>query len=240
MKECAAVGSRGVGPGRRLILASASPRRHELFERLGVPFEIIEPQGVDESAARGSAPEIARFLALKKAEHVVQGLLGRPSPGAAPGWVVLGADTVVAFGEGARETALGKPRDQEDARRMLRLLSGRTHQVWTGIAVAQPGIPTLVGEERSDVTFRHLPEDLIEEYLRSAEPMGKAGAYAIQGRGEALVESFMGCFYNIVGLPLVLVARLLGDRVLGDWYVVPKCDCGRHRLQRGRPGCGQP
>jgi septum formation protein len=216
----------------RLILASASPRRHELVARLGLPFDIVEPRGVDEGAAQGAANEVARTLASWKAEEVLEEV-GTGSDGTADPYV-LGADTVVAVGEGRTEEILGKPRDADHARRMLRILSGRTHAVWTGVALARPGFPPRVEAERTRVTFHDLSDESIEAYVTSGEPMGKAGAYAIQGLGSALVREFEGCYYNIVGLPLLRVARLL--RALRPDAT---CDCERHPMQRGRPGCGE-
>jgi septum formation protein len=199
--------------------------------RLGLPFEALEAEGVDEGAARGNALEICSRLAREKAEKVLQVLTARARPDRGWKWIVLGADTLVAAGEGAREEALGKPRDLEHARQMLRSLSGRAHRVLTGIAVAPEGHPTRVAVETSQVIFHPLSGEDIERYLETGEHEGKAGAYAIQGKGGDLVAGFSGCYYNIVGLPLVLTARLLG--------IEPDlaCDCGRHRLQRGQAGC---
>lgn len=193
-------------------------------------FEIIEPSGVDESAVVGPASGIARSLAAAKAEAVLPAVLAGTAP-PKPSLLVLGADTVVAVETEEGERVLGKPRDPGDARNMLRLLSGRSHRVWTGVAVARPGFPTAVEVEESEVRFRVLAPGVIDAYIATGEPFGKAGAYAIQGAGEALVAGFRGCFYNIVGLPLVLVSRLLG-------VPSPACDCAAHARQLGKPGCG--
>jgi len=213
-----------------LILASASPRRKEILELLGVPFEVIPAEGVDEDAVRGTAAEIARHLAERKAEAVFQRLRRQRLEGGI--LAVLGADTVVAVEEGGTEQVLGKPKDEDDARRMLRLLGGRSHSVWTGVAVSRPGQATRVAVEKSIVAFRALSEEDVDRYILTGEPLGKAGAYAIQGEGRLLIAGFSGCYYNIVGLPLVLSARLLDGIV-----PLPRCDCEHHPFQRGERGC---
>ena len=196
------------------------------------------------------AVRMATALAEMKAQSVFRDLLGSsPEPSLkrlncgrepaarspcsrSPEVLVLGADTVVAVGEGASEEVLGKPTDPDDAARMLRILSGRDHFVVTAVAVVRSGAPPRVRWEKSRVRFRELSNETIREYVSTGEPMDKAGAYAIQGRGEALVAGFSGCFHNIVGLPLVLVARML-EGVAAQ----PGCDCSLHPLQEGQPGC---
>lgn len=209
-----------------LVLASASPRRQELLRRLNIPFEVFVPRGVDENAATGSAREIATALAQEKAEAALRSLIAS-QPGRGDRWVVLGTDTVVAVGDGENEVVLGKPRDLDHARKMLRLLAGKAHRVWTGVAVACAGQPTRVEAERTDVTFRPLSEDDVERYLATGDHEGKAGAYGIQGEGSSLVSGFQGCYYNVVGLPLVLVARMIAD--LAPAF---RCDCFTHPLQQ--------
>jgi septum formation protein len=242
----------------RLVLASGSPRRREILSGLGIPFDVIVADPAieeavleaitvaDAGAGKGpcaggpeglpGAPEavrIATALAEVKARGVLRDISRGPSGlGTGTGLVVLGADTVVAVGEGASEQVLGKPADPEDAARMLRVLSGREHFVVTAVAAARPGAPPRVRWETSRVRFRELSSAAIREYVSTGEPMGKAGAYAIQGRGASLVAGFSGCFQNIVGLPLVLVARMLEGAV-----EVPSCECARHPLQEGLPGC---
>jgi septum formation protein len=189
----------------RLILASASPRRLELLRLLLVPFEVI-PSRVEEEMPESAAPaEIARQLAALKAEDVA----ARHTDA-----LVLGADTIVALGD----TLLGKPRDAEDACRMLALLSGRTHQVITGIALAG-AVPTVSEAESTDVTFRDLTPREIDAYLATGEPMDKAGAYALQGHAAAFITGIRGDYANVVGLPLCRLALLLrrhGTSVLGE------------------------
>ena len=184
------------------ILASASPRRKQLLAELIPQFEILPAKG-EERVPDGCSPrETVEFLARQKAEEIC----ALPN---AKGKAVLGADTVVAFGG----EILGKPVDKQDAVRMLRLLSGNTHEVFTGVCI---GIPNADGTHRfivsSDCTpvrFFPLTEAYITAYVESGSPMDKAGAYGIQDGG--LVEAIDGSFSNVVGLPLELLAKLLED-----------------------------
>ena len=180
----------------KLILASGSPRRRELMEQTGLAFTVI-PAETDESVAEGLPPRtMVKHLARQKALAVAE-----KNPGA----VVLGADTVVAIdGE-----VLGKPKDEEDARRMLRLLSGREHCVHTGVCIVRPDGTAITFCETSRVTFRGISPDEIDRYVATGEPMDKAGAYAIQGRGAKLVRDYSGDYTNIVGLPAWRVLRVL-------------------------------
>jgi septum formation protein len=196
-------------PPRRLILASQSPRRQELLQVLGQPFDVI-PSDVDEAAAPNDlAPAtLARWLAEQKAADVA-----RRHPGA----FVIGADTIVLLGD----QVMGKPADLADARRMLRALSGATHRVITGIAVQREGPEPLhlADVVETEVTFRPLTDHEIEAYLLTGEPMDKAGAYAIQGYGALLAAGIRGDYPNIVGLPVSRLAELLrsvGFRILGE------------------------
>ncbi len=174
----------------RLILASASPRRQALLTQLGL-FPIVEPPAVDERPLPG---EDARSLAARLARMKGSAIAARAANRDA---VVLAADTVVALdGE-----LLGKPTSPEDAMRMLRTLSGRTHSVISGIFVASPRhMETLAVETR--VRFRALSESQIRWYAATDEPLDKAGSYAIQGIGGAFVESIEGSHSNVIGLPL--------------------------------------
>jgi septum formation protein len=177
-----------------LILASASPRRHELLLAAGIEH-IVRPAAVAEDRYPAEPPTVfVERLAEAKARAVE----------CADGDVVLGADTVVCVdGE-----VLGKPASDADAHRMLRLLSGRDHWVYTGICLLSNGraLKDLAGTK---VSFERLTEDEIAEYTRSGEPRDKAGAYAIQGRAAKFVSSIEGCYYNVVGLPVSLVYRCL-------------------------------
>lgn len=184
----------GDGNGR-LVLASQSPRRATLLRAAGIAFE-ASPADVDESLRDGEDPErYVRRLAVEKAETVAR---------AHPGRVVLGADTTVVLdGE-----VLAKPADAADASRMLRALSGRSHQVITGVAVAGPS-GTHEAPAFTRVTIRPMTDEEIAQYVASGEPMDKAGAYGIQGRFATFVTNVDGSYTNVVGLPVALVCRLL-------------------------------
>lgn len=178
-----------------IVLASASPRRAELLRAAGFTF-VVEPMDVDESVLPGEAPEAhVRRLARQKA-----------AAGAArhPGSAVIGADTVVVV-EGR---ILGKPRDDAEARAMLEALGGRTHEVFTGVAVARGGV-LRDAVDVSAVTMARLSAAEIAAYVESGEPRDKAGAYAIQGRAARFVERLEGSYSGVVGLPVAVVHRLL-------------------------------
>ncbi|MHB8491272.1 MAG: Maf family protein [Solirubrobacteraceae bacterium] len=176
-----------------LVLASRSPQRRAILERLGIPFEVIVPE-VPELTA-GDPVHVARENALRKATAVAERC--------APGTVVLGADTVVAL-DGA---IFGKPPDEAAARDTLRALGGRTHTVVGGVAIiAADGPRTAVAQ--TAVRFRELGDGLLAWYLARGEWHGRAGAYAIQGAGAALVEDIAGDYENVVGLPLATVLEL--------------------------------
>jgi septum formation protein len=183
-----------------LILASASPRRRELLTQAGYHFQ-VEASSVEESRRPGEdAIRFATRLAREKAEEVFS---RHPSPAEAV--TVLGADTVVVCdGE-----VMGKPVDASDAARMLLLLSGRTHQVVTGVAVVWASGSAEVAAELTQVTMRTLSPQEVSDYVAGGEPMDKAGAYAIQGYAGRWIPRISGCYFNVVGLPLALVASLL-------------------------------
>lgn len=186
----------------RLILASASPRRRELLERLGLPFE-VRPSGIEEPLAAGvPASTLATTLARAKAADIADRL--RAAGEAA---LVLGADTLVVL-DGQ---PLGKPTSQGDARAMLRALRGRSHEVVTAVVVrdAEPAGRELTEAVVSQVLMRDYTDDEIAAYVATGEPDDKAGAYAVQGRGRRLVSRVDGCYTNVVGLPLRTTARLL-------------------------------
>jgi septum formation protein len=186
----------------RVILASSSPRRRELLEMIGVAHEVI-PAHIDETYRPGEPPAAhAERLARQKGERIAAGALEA---------VVISADTVVVIdGE-----VLGKPSDAEDAVRMLQRLSGRTHTVHTGVAVARRGCMESAVETVA-VTFRTLSAEEIAAYVATGEPMDKAGAYGIQGYGALLVERIEGDFFAVMGLSLVRLFALL--RRLGVRY----------------------
>jgi septum formation protein len=191
----------------RLILASASPRRRELLSLTGLPFEVI-PSRVEEPTC-DEHPQPGR-LAVELARSKAWDVLDRTREDDPAGILcVVGADTVVAIG--AR--VYGKPRDAADARRILGELSGRTHQVITGVAVlwSQPGLPA---EETAfpvstEVTFRTLDAREIQAYIATGEPLDKAGAYAVQGIGALLIQEVWGDYPNVVGLPISRLAAVL-------------------------------
>ena len=173
-----------------LLLASASPRRRELLEQVQLAFEVA-PMDVDESAQPGETPAaLVERLAVAKAEAARDRL--------APGQWVLAADTVVAVDA----DALGKPADFADAAAMLGRLSGREHRVVSGMALWRPGEAMRARHVTTRVRLRELSPADIETYWATGEPRGKAGAYAIQGRGAAFVEWIEGSYTNVVGLPL--------------------------------------
>ena len=178
----------------KLVLASCSPRRRELLSLAGIPFESVSPD-VDESCDL-SADQAVAVLSARKAKAVGAMLPGRR---------VLAADTLVAV-DGR---PLGKPADVEDAANMLRSLSGRTHQVFTGVSVLSPSGELFTEADRSDVTFCPIPEEEILAYVRSGEPMDKAGAYALQGRASLWITRLEGSYSSVIGLPLYLVRKLL-------------------------------
>ena len=193
-KICARGCGAGESPAPDFILASGSPRRADILRMLGYRFT-QRPAHADESLPPRTLPaDAVRLLAQRKAASLPDADVP-----------VLGADTVVALGD----EILGKPRDEDDARRMLRLLSGRTHAVYTGVCLcAAPGrTETLV--RRTDVTFFSLPDALIDRYIASGEPLDKAGGYGIQGKGSVLVERIAGDYFTVVGLPAADTARLL-------------------------------
>ena len=189
----------------KLILASASPRRRELLAQAGYRFE-VQPSSVPESRRPGEdAIRFATRLAREKAEEV---FARRQAAGMAETAMVLGADTVVV----CDGKVLGKPSDAADAERMLLLLSGRTHHVVTGVAVvwgsSSPPVVEIAAE-LTQVTMQTLSPEEVSRYVASGEPMDKAGAYAIQGYAGRWIPRISGCYFNVVGLPLALVASLL-------------------------------
>jgi len=189
-----------------LVLASASPRRRDLLTQAGYTFQVI-PAEVCEDVRPGEEPiPYVLRLAREKAEAVAHSpeLLALAA-GAADSAVVLGADTTVVAPTGE---ILGKPENDADAARMLRMLSGATHQVITGLAVVAAGA-TEVAAEVTHVTFSSLSDENIAGYIASGEPHGKAGAYAIQGRAARWIPRIHGCYFNVVGLPLALAASMI-------------------------------
>jgi nucleoside triphosphate pyrophosphatase len=181
-----------------IYLASASPRRSALLDQIGVAHR-VQPVDVDEAAHNGEAPDqYVRRLAVLKAETLWQKLA------ASQRQPVLGADTAVVLDD----QILGKPRDENDGVRMLSLLSARTHQVFTAVALrASAGCQSRVNV--SEVTFRKLADEEMRRYWRSGEPADKAGAYAVQGRAALFIERIAGSYSGIMGLPLFETGELL-------------------------------
>lgn len=178
----------------RIVLASASPRRQELLAQVGLRFEVM-PSAVAEEMRPLPPAEMAEYLAAIKAQDVAGKIAG-------DGYVI-GADTIVVVDE----DIYGKPVNKQDARRMLLRLQGREHEVITGLAVIRLyDQQMIIGHETTIVTMRSLSLNELDNYIGTGEPMDKAGAYAIQGRGAAFITGINGCYFNVVGLP---VARLL-------------------------------
>ena len=181
----------------KVILASQSPRRRQLLDLIGIEHE-VSPADIDESVRAGELPEqYAERVAREKVEHV-----GRRNGDA----LIVGADTIVVIDD----IILGKPRDVEDAARMLRMLSGRSHTVMTAVA-ARHADRTVSGVEIVDVTFLPLDDDRISRYIATGEPMDKAGAYGIQGYGATIVRRIDGDYFAVMGLSLIRLVAVLRE-----------------------------
>lgn len=180
----------------KLILASGSPRRKEILLNAGYEFEIITADADETLPAKITPDEAVKYLAKLKGDAVAKNNSG----------VVISADTVVAFGE----KILGKPKDREDAIKMLKMLSGNIHSVYTGVCV-QDGEKSVTFCVKTDVKFYELSDKEILDYVNTKEPMDKAGAYGIQGKGAVLVEKIDGDYLNVVGLPLARLSRVLKE-----------------------------
>jgi len=189
----------------RVILASQSPRRRDLLTLVGIEHE-VRPADIDERVLPGEKPDVhPERLARGKAAALASRAAGTGD------FVVVAADTIVVI-DGQ---ILGKPADAADAQRMLQRLAGRTHAVYTGVAVARDG-RTVSGVERVEVTFRPLDDEEIAAYVATGEPMDKAGSYGIQGFGATIVERIDGDYFAVMGLPLVRLVALL--RAVGVRY----------------------
>jgi septum formation protein len=189
-------------PAPPLLLASTSPQRRAILEQLGIPFEVVAPRYIEEREAENASPaELVEQNARGKARSVASGAGERP---------VLGVDTIVVCG---RRT-FGKPATAEEAALMLETLAGETHEVVSGLCLVTPGWE-VVEHEVTYVTFRSLTARDIASYVASGEWEGRAGAYAIQGLGAALVGRIEGDYLNVVGLPAALLVRLLAQRLAG-------------------------
>jgi septum formation protein len=187
-----------------LVLASASPRRAALLRQLGLVFT-VRPAHLPEVLPAADFASAVQEAALRKAQAAAS-----DSPE-----LILGADTVVVV----EQQALGKPSSPADAARMLRLLSGRTHQVYTGLALLETAPPGRLrtAAESTDVSLRSLTEPEIAWYVASGEPLDKAGGYGIQGLGASLIRAVRGCYFNVVGLPVARLVELLAEFGAAPW-----------------------
>ncbi|HYY77297.1 MAG TPA: Maf family protein [Gaiellaceae bacterium] len=192
-------------PAPPLLLASTSPQRRAILEQLGLPFEVVAPRYVEGDAPGTPPAELAREHARGKARSVVDEAGERP---------VLGVDTSVVC-EGR---TFGKPRDAAEAAEMLELLGGRAHEVVSGLCLVTPGWE-VVEHDVTRVTFRSLTPRDVAAYVAAGEWEGRAGGYAIQGRGAGLVERIEGDYANVVGLPVAVLVRLLAERLPGTYGV---------------------
>ncbi|HEY8392132.1 MAG TPA: Maf family protein [Capillibacterium sp.] len=216
----------------RLILASASPRRQALLAMLGLEFKVMV--SAFEEKTRSGLPttpaELVMATARGKAEEIFRITSGQPETADA---LVLAADTIVVL-DGR---FLGKPADRDEARRMLRTLSGRWHQVFTGLALLHQR-KSIVEYEMTRVHFRPLTEEEITAYIDTGEPMDKAGAYGIQGLGAIFVDRIDGCFYNVMGLPVPRLALLLKEYGITLPEVKPLGGTGDQKLACGGAPAG--
>jgi septum formation protein len=190
-------------PAPRLVLASTSPQRKAILEQLGIPFDVVAPRYDEETPERADAVAVVREHASAKARSVAEDAGERP---------VLGVDTAVTLGG----RIFGKPSGPADAERMLERLSGQTHLVVSGLCLVTPAWE-VVEHESTRVLFRDLTPRDLAAYVAGGEWEGRAGAYAIQGRGAALVRRIEGDYLNVVGLPAALLVRLLAERFAGTY-----------------------
>jgi septum formation protein len=188
-------------PSPPLLLASTSPQRKAILEQLHIPFDVVAPNYDEDTGDDADALQIVREHARGKARSVVDQAVGRP---------VLGVDTAVVL-EGR---IFGKPESPGDAERMLEELSGKTHVVVSGLCLVTPGWED-IEHESTQVAFRELTPRELGTYVATGEWEGRAGAYAIQGRGASLVRCIEGDYLNVVGLPVALLVRLLAERFSG-------------------------
>lgn len=199
----------------KFILASASPRRKELLEQIGMNFEVRVSEAEEITEATAPA-EYVMELSFLKAEDVAGKIpVMYDARGINQDFVVIGSDTVVA----AEGEILGKPKDKDDARRMITMLSGKTHQVYTGVTLMIYKDERMIREtfyEKTDVTFYEMTEKQIEEYINDSEPYDKAGGYAIQGRCSAYIKGIHGDYASVVGLPVSRICHELTKRGI-EW-----------------------
>jgi septum formation protein len=182
---------------RKLILASTSPRRAEILKKMNIEFQIIHPDNIQENEISSDPVTHVRELSKRKAKSVSE----KVKDG-----LILGADTIVVLnGE-----ILGKPKDKNDARRILKKLSGKTHRVYTGLTlINRPKVKILSSHDCTEVKFNKLEEKEMKNYIATGEPMDKAGAYGIQGMGSFLVDHIKGNLDNVIGLPVKKLKEML-------------------------------
>ncbi len=192
-----------VAPAPPLLLASTSPQRRAILEQLGIPFDVVAPRYEEDDPPDADPVQLVREHARAKARSIADEAGERP---------VLGVDTTVVL-DGR---VYGKPADAGDAERMLEALGGRTHAVVSGLCLVTPGWE-LVEHDETLVTFRPLTPRDLASYVAGGEWQGRAGAYAIQGRGAALVRRIEGDYLNVVGLPAALLVRILAERFAGTY-----------------------
>ena len=190
-------------PAPPLLLASTSPQRRAILEQLQIPFDVVPPRHEEETSEIADALEVVRGHARAKAHSVADEADGRP---------ILGVDTAVVL----RGLIFGKPADASQAERMLEELSGKTHVVVSGLCLLTHGWEVLE-HEATRVSFRELTPRDLAAYVAAGEWDGRAGAYAIQGRGAALVKGIEGDYLNVVGLPAALLVRVLAERFAGTY-----------------------
>jgi septum formation protein len=191
---------------KKIILASKSPRRKKILEQVGLNFEVAASD-FDESQIEFETPqEMVEKLSFEKAKVIAQ---------RNPGAIIIGADTVVIF----RKEIIGKPKSKADAVRILKLLSGNTHEIITGFTVIEDK-KSITKHITSKIKFKKLNEDEIKAYVATGEPMDKAGGYGIQERGGLFMENITGDYFNVVGLPISALAEVLkefGVDIAGNW-----------------------
>ena len=194
----------------QIVLASASPRRSELLRQAGMEFIVIPSKG-EEIVTSTHPAEVVEELSLQKAQEVAGRVLSGKEDGVTDFSVVIGADTVVA----ADHKILGKPADHEDARKMITMLQGNIHQVYTGVTLivkdAKGNIRTRTFNECTDVDVCEMSYEEVEDYISTPEPYDKAGAYGIQGSFGIYIKGIHGCYYNVVGLPIARLVHELKD-----------------------------
>ena len=194
----------------KIVLASASPRRRELLEQIGIKFDIVVSNEPEDEIDKNLSPEnYTSELALMKACNAAKKLTGTKRRNS----LIIAADTVV-YSDGI---ILGKPKDKEDAFGILKGLSGKTHEVYTGVCVMRLSDGYAVSESvKTSVVFKNLPDSMIKRYIETGEPMDKAGAYGIQGKGAVLVKEINGDYFNVVGLPVSTLYDMLVSE-FGDY-----------------------